>query len=123
MLWSVVYAMFGRLLSLVILRGRGEASKDVELLILRKEVEVLRRQISRPHLQPADRIVLAARSRLLPRQLWNHRLVTPATLLRWHRQLITRKWTYLLTGRGPGRPQTAATTKALALRLAKENPS
>ena len=119
---SVVYGLFGHVLALVVLRRRGEASKDVELLVLRKEVEVLRRQITWPHLQPADRVVLAALSRLLPRRLRNHRLVTPATLLRWHRKLVTRKWTYPPTGRGPGRPPTAATIKALALRLAKENP-
>jgi len=113
-LLSIVYALFGRLLGLVILRGRGEASKDVELLVLGKEVEVLRRQINRPHLQPADRVVLAALSRLLPRRLWNQRIVTPATLLRWHRQLVTRKWTYSQTGCSPGRPLTAAVVKALA---------
>lgn len=73
--------------------GRGEASKDVELLVVRKEVEVLRRRINRPHLQPGDLIVLAALSRLLPRHLLNHRIVTPATLLRWHGKLVTSKWT------------------------------
>jgi len=67
--------------------------------------------------------VLTALSRLLPRQLWNHRIVTPATLLPWHRKLVTRKWTYPPTGRGPGRPPTAAATKALVLRLARENSS
>ena len=121
MLLSVVYALFGRLLALVSLWGRGEASKDVELLVLRKEVEILRRQVSRPALRPADRVVLAALSRLLPRQLWDHRIIAPATLLRWHRQLITRKWTYPATGRSPGRPPTAAAIKVLVRRLAKEN--
>jgi putative transposase len=121
-LLSVVYAMFGRTLAMVILRGRGDASKDVELLVLRKELEVLRRQVNRPALQPADRVVLAALTRLLPRRLWSHRIVTPATLLRWHRQLVTRKWTYPHIGHKPGRPPTAAAVKALVLRLAQENP-
>jgi hypothetical protein len=84
--------VIGRLLALVILRGRREASKDLELLVPRKDVEVLRRQVSRPPLESADLLVLAALS-WLPRELWSHRLVTPPTLLRWHRQLVTRKWT------------------------------
>jgi putative transposase len=68
-------------------------------------------------------VVLAALTRLLPRGLWSHRIVTPATLLRWHRQLVTRKWTYPHTGRSRGRPPTTAAVKALVLRLAKENPT
>lgn len=86
MLLSVVCAMFGACWRWSCC-GDGEASKDVELLVLGKELEVLRRQINPPHLQPGDRIVLAALSRLLPRHLLNHRIVTPATLLRWHRKL------------------------------------
>lgn len=122
MLLSVVYALAQRLFCLVILRGRGEASKDVELLVLRKEVEVLRRQINRPSLQPAGRVVLAALSRLLPRHLLDHRIVTAGTVLRWHRQVVRRTWTYAPTGRRPGRPRTVVTVRAAVVRLAKENP-
>ena len=104
-------------MALVVLRGRGGASKDVELLVLRKEVEVLHRQLNRPRLQPAERVVLAALSRLLPR-----RLVTAGTMLRWHRQLVTREWTHPAAGGRPGRPPTAAAIKTLVRRLAKENP-
>jgi putative transposase len=100
---SVVYSLFGRMLALVIVRGWGDASKDIELLVPRKEVDVPRRQVSRPAPRPADRVVLAALTRLLPRWLWSHRIVTPATLPRWHRPLVTRKWTYPHTGRRPGR--------------------
>lgn len=92
---SVVYALAQSLFDLVILRCRGEASKDIELLVLRHEVAVLRRQVSRPRLEPADRVVLAALTRLLPRALCQARIVTPATLLRWHRMLVARRWSYL----------------------------
>jgi len=120
---SVVYALAQRLFGLVILRGRGEASKDIELLVLRHEVAVLRRQVSRPRLEPADRVVLAALTRLLPRALRQARIVTPATLLRWHRMLVARRWSYL-TARPPvGRPPTAAAIGRLACRLARENPT
>ena len=93
MLLSLSYATFRAMLGLVVLRVREDAAKDLELLVLRHEVAVLRRQVNRPRLEPQDRLVLAALSRLLPRQLRRCRIVTPATLLRWHRELIARRWT------------------------------
>src|SRR6266508_4074289 len=116
---SFAYWVVRRLFELLILFGRSERAKEVEILVLRHELLVLRRQVGRPRLRSADRVVLAALGRLLPRPC--SFLVQPATLLRWHRDLVRRRWTY--EGRRPGRPPLLAETQQLILRLAAENPS
>jgi putative transposase len=122
MLLSIIYLVVHRLFALVVLRGRGEASKDVELLVLRHEVVVLRRQIARPHLEHRDRVLFAALSRLLPRDRWSFRIVRPATLLRWHRELVARKWTYPHRSRSTGgRPPMSVVVRELVVRLVREN--
>ena len=114
----LLYLIFVRVCGWLVLLGRSSASKDAELLVLRHEVAVLRRANPRPRLDWADRTVLAALIRLLPPRLRMHRLVTPGTVLRWHRRLITRRWTY---PRRTGRPPVSAEIAALIGRLAADN--
>jgi hypothetical protein len=109
-----------QVLQLMILAMRGDRSNEVEILVLCHQVAVLRRQVRRLDLEPADRAVLSALSRLLPRWRWATFLVTPATLLRWHRKLVARRWT--CPRRRPGRPPVTAEVRDLVLRLARENP-
>jgi putative transposase len=102
------------------LLARSDTAKDAEILTLRHEVAVLRRTNPRPTMSWLDRAVLSALSRLLPPPLRQLRLVSPRTLLRWHAQLVARRWTY--PHRRPGRPPTAAPIRALVLGMARENP-
>jgi hypothetical protein len=119
-IWSFGYLAIRSLFGLVLLLGRSDRSKDVEILVLRHELAVLRRGSRRPRIEPADRVLLAALSRLLPRQAWAAFSVRPETLLRWHRRLVARRWTY--PQRRPGRPPLARARRELILRLARENP-
>jgi putative transposase len=118
--FRLVYLMIVRVLSWLMLLARSDAAKDVEILTLRHEVAVLRRTNARPTLTWLDRAVLSALSRLLPTPLRQLRLVSPRTLLRWHAQLVARRWTY--PHRSPGRPPTAPPIRALVLQMARENP-
>jgi putative transposase len=120
---SVVYLLVRCLLGCLTVLTRRQMSKDAELLVLRHENAVLRRQVSRVRYQPADRLWLAALSRLIPRRRRVEIFtVTPATLLAWHRRLVARKWDYT-SRRGPGRPSAAAAIRKLVIRMATENPT
>src|SRR5664280_118360 len=121
MLLSLVYLALRRLLRALAPCGDGDLARDVEVLVLRHQLRVLKRQRPRPALRRGDRVLLAAASRMLPRERWSTFLVSPQTLLRWHRELVRRKWTYR-RGPRPGRPALAKGTVQLIIRLAKENP-
>jgi transposase len=116
--FRLAYWMLRRLLELLMLVARSEQRKEIEILLLRHELQVLRRQVARPQLRPADRVVLAALGQALPRV--RSVLVEPATLLRWHRELVRRRWTF--PRRPPGRPPMVSQARQLVLRLAAENP-
>jgi hypothetical protein len=112
--------MLARVLSWLALLARSDAKKDLEILVLRHEVAVLRRNNPRPQMSWLDRAVLSALSRLLPTRLRQLRLVSPRTLLRWHAHLVACHWTY---PRRPGRPPTAPPIRALLVLMARENPT
>jgi putative transposase len=118
-LFRLLYLLMTRLFAWVALLARSGASKDIEILVLRHEIAVLRRQVPRPKPDWADRAVIAALARLLPRRLRLHRIVTPGTLLTWHRRLIKNKWTYPnATGRSP----VPEEIRQLVQQLARQNP-
>src|SRR4051794_2358337 len=116
---ALAFVVVRQVLSLIRL-GPSPDAKDVEIAVLRHQLLVLRRQVARPRYVPADRIVLAALAKLLPRDRWPIFLVTPAALLRWHRELIRRRWTYPAIGQRRRALDTEVVD--LVLRLARENP-
>jgi transposase InsO family protein len=117
----LLYLIALRVFGWIALLARSDAAKDVEILVLRQQLAVLRRQVTTPRPSWADRAILSALARLLPRSRRQHLFVTPRTLLRWHADLVKRRWTY--PKHGPGRPPIRPTIRALVLRLAAENPT
>jgi hypothetical protein len=120
-LTSIMYLLARLLLELLLVRSRGAAALEVEVLVLRHEVRVLRRTAGRPRRRVADRLILAVLSRCVPRGDWVRFPVRPETLLRWHRALARRRWAAFGAQRGPGRPPLAPRLEALIVRLAREN--
>ena len=120
MLFAVIYLLLRRLVALA---GRSPEDRhnDIEVLVLRHQLAVLRRRVGRPRLRRRDRLFMAALSRVLPRPRWSLFLVSPQTLLRWHRELVRRKCTYPHRATG-GRPPIAEDVRDLILRMGKENP-
>ncbi|MFI9047298.1 hypothetical protein [Streptomyces sp. NPDC053427] len=116
----LLYLTFLKVLGWIALLARSQTSKNAEVLVLRHQLAVLRRQVVRPQLLWADRAVIAGLVRLLPKALRGHLFVTPGTLLRWHADLVKRRWT--CKQRGPGRPSTRRTVREWVLRMAAENP-
>jgi hypothetical protein len=114
----LIYRFAVTLLAWLALLARSSASKNAEILVLRQEVAVLRRLNPKPRLKWTGRAVLAALSRMLPKGMRLHRIVTPGTLLRWHRRMMTKKWTQ---PRSPGRPQLDDELTGLIVRLASQN--
>jgi hypothetical protein len=120
MLSKLAYLTLCRSIQALALLARGDAAKDLEILVLRHQLTVLRRHVARPRLEPTDRALLTAVSQALPRGRWSCFFVKPETLLRWHRRLVAGAWTY--PHRGQGRPPLAHGNQQLIIRLARENP-
>jgi putative transposase len=120
MVWSFVYLAVRSLFGLVLLFGRSDRSKELEILVLRHELVLLQRRSGRPRIERSDRALLATLSRALPRRRWATLSVSPETVLRWHRHLVTRRWTYPRVK--PGRPPLERPRRELILRFARENP-
>jgi hypothetical protein len=118
MLFSLVYFLVRRLIGA---GGRLRDETGIELLVLRHQVKVLQRQVKRPRLNRLERVLLAAASRAMTRTSWSSFIVRPETLLRWHRELVRKKWSYRRTGQ-PGRPPVDADVRDLVVRLGRENP-
>ena len=118
-LFRLLYLLMARLFAWLALLARNDTSKDVEILVLRHEVAVLRRQVARPKPDWADRAMIAALTRLLPSHLRIQRIVTPSTLIAWHRRLVKKKWTYPNTA---GRPPVPEEIRELVQQLARQNP-
>src|SRR2546421_2666054 len=119
--FALAYWLLRRLIELLLLLARSEQKKEVEILLLRHELQVLRRQVARPQLRPPDRVVLSALSQILPPLRLRSLLVQPETLLRWHRELVRRRWSF--PAHPLGRPLLVSQARQLVLRLAAENPS
>jgi putative transposase len=118
---QLIYQIFSKLLSWIVLRTHCDTAKEIEILVLRHQLAVLRRRTPRPRITWTDRALIAALSRLLPVHRRIGMLVAPATILRWHHQLVARRWTTQPIR--PGRPAIPAGLRALVIRLATENPT
>jgi putative transposase len=114
------YRLVRLVIDLLVLRGRRDRSKDVEILVLRHQLAVLHRQVPQPRFETCDRAILTALARVLGRDRWSILFVKPYTLLGWHRRLVANHWSY---PQRPGRPSTAAETRQIIVRLARENPT
>ncbi len=119
MFLSLCYVVLRRVLQLAALRVRSNDFKELEIVVLRHELAILRRRTRCPALTWTDRLFLSAASRLLPRARWRLFIVTPVTLLRWHRRLVAKRWTY---AHRAGRPPIRRENRALVIRLARDNP-
>ena len=118
---KLIYLIFAKLLGWMVLRIRSDSTKDTEILVLRHQLAVLQRRTPRPRMSWAHRAMIAALARLPPARRRRGLIVAPSTILRWHRQLLNRRWT--TPPARPGRPAIPAGVRALILRLATENPT